>query len=273
MKIAEVIQKIEEKHVKLDTRQRSCDGVVYGGTERECTGIVLTCCPTVRMIKEAVRLGYNMILCHEPAFYHGWDETDRIQETWICQEKKRLLDQNGILIYRDHDHVHQEKPDMVFSGIIQKLGWEKYRTSNEFFPTSKYVIPETTLEELGQYVADKMKIDGIRIIGEPAMKVRNVGLMAHFFGGPEDQELIREIERNDYDVIIPGEIVDWTIGEYIQDSNALGRKRGMLNVGHFNLEEPGMEMMEGWLKDAVADQVPVSFVRSGNAYSWLDCRR
>ena len=43
------------------------------------------------------------------------------------------------------------------------------------------------------------------------------------------------------DVFIPGETVDWTVVEYVQDSLTLGKKRALLNPGHFNWEEPGLE--------------------------------
>lgn len=272
MKIEEIKRRIEERHVKLSPERRTCDGIIWGDTRQECTGILLTCCPSAAMVKRAIELGYNMIFCHEPTFYHGWDERDWLTHNKIYEAKKALLDQHGIVIYRDHDRAHQEHPDMIFSGIVRKLEWEKYAVSENFFPSSKYVIPETTLRELAIYVGEKMRINGIRIMGDLDMRVRTVGLMAHFSGNEGDYVGISDIEKNDYDVIIPGEIVDWTIGEYIQDSNALGRKRGMLNVGHFNLEEPGMEMMEGWLRNVLEDQVPVTFVQSGNQYGWVQCR-
>lgn len=272
MRIEEIIQRIEEQHVRLAEGQRTCDGIIYGDAGQECTGILLTCSPSVAMIKKAAECGCNLIFCHEPTFYHSWDEEDWLRQNRIYKAKTALLDQYGIVVYRDHDRVHQEQPDRIFSGIVRKLEWEKYAVSDGFFPSSKYVIPETTLQELALYVGNKMQIDGIRIIGDPEMKVKTVGLMAHFFGGAEDCASIASIEENDYDVIIPGEIVDWTIGAYLQDCNALGRKRGLLNVGHFNLEEPGMEMLQEWLQETLEYQVPVTFIRSGNQYGWIDCR-
>lgn len=272
MRIEEVLRRVEKRHVKLPPEQRTCDGVICGDAGQECTGILLTCCPSAAMIQKAVACGCNLIFCHEPAFYHGWDEEDWLQGNRIYKAKKALLERHGIVVYRDHDRVHQEKADMIFSGIVRKLEWEKYAVSDSFFPSSKYVIPQTTLRELALYIGKKMRIDGIRIIGDPEMEVRTVGLMAHFLGGEGDSAGITAIEENDYDVIIPGEVVDWTIGEYIQDSNAMGRKRGLLNVGHFNLEEPGMEMLEEWLQDVLDRQVPITFAQSGNQYGWIDCQ-
>ena len=114
-----------------------------------------------------------------------------------------------------------------------------------------------------------LRIDGVRIIGDPDMEVTRVGFTFHFSGGPIDQKNIRFIEENDMQVIIPGEVVDWTIGEYVQDALTLGKKRALLNVGHFNWEEPGMEAMAAWLAEDLRHVVPVRFLQSGNQYAWL----
>lgn len=269
MTIAEVIRVLEEKHTSIDNVERTCDGIICGDINQECRGIVLTCCATAELIKKAAELGYNMIICHEPTFYHGYDEQEWLQKTFIYEKKKELIEKYGIVIYRDHDRVHAEEADMIYSGIVKTLGWEAYALDNKFFPSSGYEIPETTLGELGCYVADKLGIDGMRIVGDSEMKVRKVGLTAHFSGGQADQDCIQEIEKNDYDVVIPLEIVDWTITEYLIDSTALGRPRGMLNAGHFNLEEPGMMAMQEWVSEAIGQTIPVVFIQWANAYKWI----
>lgn len=213
MKISEVIRRIEEKHVKLDPTRQTCDGVSYGDTDQECSGITLTCWPSVKVIREAERLGCNMILCHEQTFFDGMDRTDWLEDDSICSGKKELLDRTGIVIYRDHDHTHSEKPDMIYSGIVKQLGWENYMEEGDsFFPSSKYVLPEMTLRELGKHVGSCLHIEGIRIIGNPDWKIKHVGLFAHFFGNELDRASIRDIEQKELDVIIPLEVIDWTIG-------------------------------------------------------------
>ena len=85
-----------------------------------------------------------------------------------------------------------------------------------------------------------------------------------------DKTCIDFIEKHDMEVIIPGETVDWTIVEYVQDAVALGKKRALLVPGHFNWEEPGMEYMARWLPEVIGTEVPVRFIQSGNQYRWLD---
>ena len=270
MKISEVISKLEAYHSKLDPNQRTCDGIKYGDPDKECTGIAVTCCPTAAVIKKAAELSYNFVICHEPTFFDGWDEVDWMENNRVYKAKTKLLDETGVVIYRDHDRLHNDKPDGIFSGLVKKLGWEDYAVDDGFFPASKYLLPETTVRDVARHVADTMHIDGIRIIGDPDMKITKAGICAHFLGGPMDKAGINRIENDDYELTIPGEIIDWTLGEYIEDSNTLGKKKAVLNVGHFNLEEPGMEYMAEWLPGVIGGEVPVWFIQSDNSFRWLD---
>lgn len=270
LKTGEVIERIERKHGVLPIEQRTCDGLVYGDRQRPCTGIVLTCNPSAQVIQRTAALGYNLIWCHEPTFYHGYDETSLAHPFAAVQKKKELLDRYGITVYRDHDQVHGESPDMVYRGIVDTMGWEPLEKTKKFFPVSGYRVPETTLGALAGDICRKLHIDGVRIVGDMQMEVRTIGLTAHFFG--EDFECLSQIDKSRYDVIVPLETVDWTIISYVMDATALGRPVGLINAGHFNLEEAGMRAMQGWLEEAVGRTVPVQFVPSGNMFGWVDVR-
>ncbi len=270
MKIKEIIEKMEAYHAPLDPDKRTCDGVIVGDSEQECTGIVTTCCPTAAVIAKAAEMRCNFIICHEPTFFDGWDEVDWLQDNQVYLEKKALLDRTGMVIYRNHDHLHGDSPDGIFSGLVKMLGWEKYSAVEGFMPGSFYNLPQTTVRQVAADLARVMGIDGIRIIGDPEMEVTRAGILFHFLGGEMDRVCIDYIEKNDIQVIIPGEVIDWTIGEYVQDALTLGKKRALLNPGHFNWEEPGMAYMAEWLPGVIGGETPVTFVQSGNNFRWLD---
>jgi putative NIF3 family GTP cyclohydrolase 1 type 2 len=269
MKIAEVVSKLEAYHTPLNLDRKTWDGVIYGNPGKECTGIAVTCWPSAAVIQKTAALGYNLLICHEPAFFQGADETDWLKDNTVYRAKLALLDKTGVVIYRDHDHVHNDKPDRIFSGLVKKLGWEQYAAADGAFSLSKFVMPEASVREIAGHVARIMRIDGIRIIGDPDMRVTRVGFSGHFLGGPMDKALITRIDSDDCELIIPGEIIDWTLGEYIQDAISLGKKKAVLNVGHFNLEEPGMEHMAEWLPNVIGDETSVRFIQSGNGFQWL----
>lgn len=195
MKISEIIDKLEAYHGPLEPERRTCDIVQYGDPDQVCTGIVLSCCPTAEVIRKAAELGCNLIIGHEPLFYDGWDETDWLQDNCVYQAKKQLLDRLGIVVYRDHDHIHNHRPDGIFSGLAKMLGREQYQETENYFPGTAYHLPLTTVRAVAEHVAHTMQIDGIRIIGDPEMPVERVAIVGHFFGTDWDRQNIQLIEK------------------------------------------------------------------------------
>lgn len=271
MKIQEIIQIMEKHHTRFDSSNRTCDGVIIGDVDKECTGIAVTCCPTAAVIQKAAETGCNFLLCHEPTFFDGWDKTDWLENNKVFKAKLDLIQKTGMTIYRNHDHLHSDDPDGIFSGVTKRLGWEDYAIEKplRFMPGCCFDLPTTTVGKIAAHLRQVLHIDGIRIIGDPDMEVNRVGFTFHYFGSDMDKTCIQFIEETDMQVIIPGEIVDWTIGEYVQDAVTLGMKRALLNVGHFNWEEPGMESVAEWLAEDIHHTVPVVFLQSGNQYKWL----
>ena len=269
MTIRQIIERLEAYHKPLDPHKRTCDGLIIGDAGKECTGVAVTCCATAEAIGKAAKLGCNFLITHEPTFFDGYDETEWLDGNPVYEAKKQLIEQTGMTIYRNHDRLHSDVPDGIFNGVVRMLGWEACGSVDTFMPGACFEVGRTTVGELARHMIDVLHVDGIRIIGDPEMEVTRAGFIFHFSGGAMDRELIRFIEKNDMQVIIPGEIVDWTIGEYVQDAVCLGKKRALLNVGHFSWEEPGMEYAARWLPDVIGRDVPVHFVQSGNQYRWL----
>lgn len=270
MKIREIIEKMESYHVSFDAGGPTCDGIIMGDAGKDCTGIVFTCNPSVEVIREADRLGYNFIICHEPTFYSGNDERAEMEQNQVYRKKVELIEKTGVVIYRNHDHLHSDNPDGIFTGVVKKLGWEQYKQNDGFMPASHYALPQTTVGAIAQNLARTMHVDGMRILGEPDMEVSRAGIFFHFMGSPFDKVSLDYIEEHDVQVIITGETVDWTIAAYVQDALALGKKRALLTPGHYNWEEPGMEYMSEWFPQVIGDEVPVKFVQSGNQYQWME---
>ena len=60
------------------------------------------------------------------------------------------------------------------------------------------------------------------------------------------------------------EIVDYTLTEYVRDSAMTGAGPVIIGMGHFNVEEPGMQYMVKYLPEAIGEPVPCRFVQSGD---------
>jgi len=274
MKISEVIEKLKAFHPPID-EGHTTDVVKYGDPEQDCSGIVITCFASVHVIREALRLGANFIIVHEPLFWTHEDETDWLQDSAIFKEKTALLDEGGIVVWRDHDHIHGGDPghdlkymDYIFYGIMKELGWEDYKLDYPNKPLL-FQIPETDAEALGRELMEKIGLKGLRILGDRHAKVSKVFLCEHIRErDPEEREKILKTEWDNIDALIPLEIIDWTLPAFVRDCSQLGHPKVMYNIGHFNLEELGMKYMRHYLPQLVG-AIPVHYVSSGDAYDFI----
>mgnify|MGYP001810537237 FL=1 len=115
---------------------------------------------------------------------------------------------------------------------------------------------------------DKFSISGIKVIGDLNTEVHRFMIAEHIIG-PNDNPIISKIEEGNYDTVLAMEITDFTVSEYIRDSGMLGKPRTVLAIGHFNLEEVGMEYMMEYLPGLFNESIPCHFVQSGDAFSYI----
>lgn len=168
--------------------------------------------------------------------------------------------------------------------MIKYLGWEEYyRPSEKAVMYYSFVLPETTVKELGVYLKEKLHLNGLRFMGRPEDKISRVALVGHlcpncFYpdGVHEDgfyrdyaMELMRIMELDGIEAIIPGEIIEWAVLAYIRDAVAQGKKEACFNIGHFNLGELGMRYAKDWLEELVEYQVPVHYIPTEDGFSYL----
>ena len=284
MKNRDVIEKILSYHPQFPADYHGCDGYKYGDPDAECTGIATALVPTVDVIRRAASLGCNLLIVHEPIFYSTEDYPDwRAGDTnTVYNEKKALLDETKMTVWRDHDHMHAHNPDSIFTGVIKYLGWEPY-----YVPADKtnikvpmgylFDLPETTVQDLGRYLEKKLDMNGLRIIGNPTDTIRKVAIVGHLFPGfgrttdttEYGTDLIRAMEQG-LDAIIPGEIIEWTVVSYVRDALALGKQKAVFNIGHFNMEELGMRYAQDWLQELVDHAVSVHYLPTKDLYTFLE---
>ena len=112
-------------------------------------------------------------------------------------------------------------------------------------------------------------MNGIRIIGDPDTIVKHARIAGHIIG-PGDNEITRATDKDQVDCLFTMELTDFTVNEYIRDSAELGHPRCIISVGHFNLEQPGMEYAVKWLPEAIGDtSIPVQFVSDGDVFKFI----
>ena len=130
--------------------------------------------------------------------------------------------------------------------------------------------PAEILENLADFFKEKINMDVVQIVGDPDMPVKRVSVQVGGGSlglGREEAPMI-QMFRDNIDVVICGDITEWTLSAYVRDAAALGMNKGMLVLGHERSEEWGMEYLTRWLQGIVGD-IPVVFIDAGEPFSYL----
>lgn len=278
----DVIDKILAYHPQFPADYHGCDDWKAGDPDAPCTGVVTALAPTVNVIRKAKELGASLIVVHEPTFYTSEDGPGWFEDfpNSVYEEKQALIREAGVAIWRDHDHMHANRPDSIFTGVIKYLGWEGHaRVDTDTGLFAHFIIdfPETTLGELCRHIMDRIGLNGLRYIGNPESRVSSLAMVGHLYPMPSRKKrkdgtpveysvgIIDTMEKG-VDVIMPGEVIDWTVLSYVRDAVELGKNKAAINVGHFNWEELGMKYAADWVSELVEGRVPVTYVPSEDMY-------
>ena len=150
-------------------------------------------------------------------------------------------------------------PDGIESGMMAKLGWKDYAVKGRL---DQFILPETTLKGLLNYLKQIFPKNAFYVIGDPEMKLARIKFAP---GAPGSQMHIYLLEQSDTDVLIAGESPQWETYEYMRDAVSQGRKKAVIFLGHVSSEEAGMDFCAQWLKSFIKD-IPISFVESGPSF-------
>ena len=243
-------------------REDSVDTIKTGDPTQEVTGIVTTFLATYDVIGRAIELGANLIITHDPTFYNHRDEIDWLDGDPVYEAKRRLIDENGMVIWRFHDYWHLHRPDGIITGLLKDLGWEDYAEPERPYLCS---IPPMPLPELVASLKERLAISMVRVIGDPSMSCRNVGLAVGAAGG---RTQIKALAHEGLDVLVCGEINEWETSEYVRDAVATGAAKALIIIGHANSEEAGMQWLVEWLQPLVPG-MQITHVPAGDAFSFV----
>lgn len=280
MKIIELIDRMKENALNVWNEneiheKNTRDQILYGDANQECTGVICTCYASCDVIRQTGELGYNFLVVHESLFWNHGDHTDWLENNTAFQKKKELLDRYHICVWRNHDHIHAGIPvdgtyrDGIFYGMSTLLGWNDYRVDKEELLPRLFEIPEMTVKEMADLLIHKFRLKGVRFIGNLNCKIKKVYYPLHIMGRPSDNQVIEKINDEQINCLITLEMVDFTVCEYMRDAAMVGEDRCIFSLGHFNAEEIGMEYYADYLRENLVTEVPVDFIQSGDAYSYL----
>jgi putative NIF3 family GTP cyclohydrolase 1 type 2 len=249
------------KQTGVPVRETTGDIIRGGNPNTPITGIITTMFPTMDILKEAVARKCNLIISHEPLYWSSRENSEQLAgaNDPIFLEKQKFINDNNLVVWRYHDYIHSMKPDGIYVGMTDKLGWKEYMTDDTF---SKFNIPVTTLENLLQYLKQIFPEQAFQVIGNPQMSVSKVAFSAGASGSANHTASLRD----DY-VVIAGEASQIETYEYVRDAVLQGKNKAVVFIGHGCSEEAGMDYAATWMRGFITN-LPIHFVSSGPSSFW-----
>ena len=258
MTAGEVIARIK-KNLGVAWRETTYrDTFKSGGPDTTVTGIATTVFASFDVVQRSVAAGLNMIVPHEVTFWNDRDDVAVVSADPLYRQKADFLARNNVVIFRMHDHMHDQRPDFTYVGSARELGLD---ATYETAPGShRFTLPETTLGALAATLQQRIGARALRVVGDPSARISRVQLGV----GYATPSL-----NADVDVVISGEQqeVDGVLDapEYALDAAALGIPKGWIMLGHAVSEESGMLEMAQWIGSFVPE-VPVQLVKAGEPF-------
>jgi outer membrane protein assembly factor BamB/putative NIF3 family GTP cyclohydrolase 1 type 2 len=253
----QVVERIQ-KNIGVPWNPKSYrDTFKAGDPDTPVKGIATTFMATLDVLQRALAAGRNFVITHEPTFWNDADVVKDLGDDPVYRFKLDFIEKNRLVVWRSHDHMHARKPDMIFLGWDKALGWEGYLDPSQ---RGVYQLPPTTVAAVARHLAARLKTPSIRIVGDPQLKVRTVGLGSHVLEGA--LALLPRV-----DVLVVFEARERDAIEYARDTVLSGQNKALIALAHEAGEEEGMREMALWLRPLVPE-VPVDFVPAGDQF-WI----
>ena len=286
MTVKEVIERMKRESGASVPDGQTCDILVAGDPDMEVTKIGSTFMATVDVIRGAAAQGINFIITHEPTWFNGIDRSEWVQNDPVYLEKKKLIEEHHMAIWRYHDHMHMGHADQIYTGFEEEFGWAQYRvpvtdvskygetdlSAEQFWKQfgGIYQIPKTTLRGLAEFFKERASMDVVQMVGNPEMPVERVSVLVGGGSlglGREEAPMMQMFQEN-VDVAVCGDITEWTLSAYVRDAVMMGMKKGMLVLGHERSEEWGMKYLTSWV-ESVTGGIPTVFLDAGEPFAYI----
>ena len=284
---SDIVERIK-KNIGVAWKPETVDGVKAGDASTIVKGVVTTSMATMGVLRQAVKVGANLVITYEPTFYARTDARNPQAGRGgargatgagaaagigpnqavvappsppdpVFAAKNEFIARNNLVVFRLSDHWRLRQPDPLAQGMGAAFAWTTYQTAGD---PSRYDLPTAlTLDTLVSHVKTTLQSrGGIRVVGDPQARMQRIGLLP---GTTAIQAALKILPT--VDVIIAGEVREWESVEYARDKVFHGEKKGLILVGRVVSEEPGMDTCAAWLKTFVTE-VPVRPVSAGDPY-------
>ncbi|MCI8387795.1 MAG: hypothetical protein HFE63_04950 [Clostridiales bacterium] len=261
MKAIDIINELNSYAIERDY-SNTYDTCKSGSPETEVSKIAVSMFATPDIIRQAKEWGAELLIVHEPTYYNHMDNhsDDRIEV-----EKRKLIEESGIVVWRFHDHPHYTVPDIICKGEMKYMALDGEVTyANTFDLVRVHLNKPTTPRDLAKIIETNVGIKHIRICGAADVPCTEVSGM---FGTPGG--VFEELKRDGSEIVMTGEACEWMLGEYARDAAQLGHKKALLILGHIGSERDGMRLVTDMLNE-LHPELETRYFECGEVYTYTD---
>lgn len=250
-----------KKNVTCPWSAQTVDTFKSGNPDDVVTGIAVCMFADMKVLKQAVANKCNLIIAHEPTFYSHLDETKTLENDLVYQDKMKFINENKLIIWRFHDHIHRTKPDGIYFGMIEKLGWRKNQTDSSMI---RFKFEKQTLSAFISRLKLSFPGSSFRVIGNPGMIVTNVALSV---GAPGTETHRKLLQEKNIDLLVAGEAAEWETYQYVYDAQLQEKNKAVIFLGHAVSEADGMNYCARWLKEFLPKDLNIRYIESRSSYT------
>ncbi|MCI3920788.1 Nif3-like dinuclear metal center hexameric protein [Paenibacillus sp. TRM 82003] len=221
--------------------ENTVDVLETGSPSAPVSAVAFTFLPTHRVLEEAIALGVNLLISHEGVYYSHRDPLERADSDPVYAKKRRLIEENGLALYRYHDGCHYIKPDLITEGLVRALEWESHIEQRLPYVTIVHLPEPIKTREAAACAKRLLSIPYVRLAGDPDAVCRRIGVSVGYRGG--GAATIPLYADHALDLVITGEGPEWEAPEYVRDAADQGNAKALIYLGHAESEEPGMRFI------------------------------
>jgi len=250
-----------KKNVTCPWSSQTVDTFKSGNPDDVVTGVAVCMFADMNVLQQAVANKCNLIIAHEPTFYSHLDETKALENDPVFQDKIKFINENKLIIWRFHDHIHRTKPDGIYFGMIEKLGWQKNQIDSSMI---RFKFEKQKLSDFISRLKLTFPGSSLRVIGNPDLMVTNVAFSA---GAPGSETHRKLLQEKNIDLLIAGEAPEWETYQYAYDAQLQGKNKAVIFLGHAVSEAYGMNYCARWLKGFLPKDINVQFIENKSSFT------
>lgn len=270
--IVEDLQQFLTSLTKLPSK--TVDRIIIGDAKTKVKKIGTCWMPYWETCKKAVDSGVNVLVTHEPTFYTHWDLDEKQGDYYnspeftknkyleLVERKKKWINDNGLVIIRNHDTMDALKDVGIPFALGQFLGF----TNADIIASRTYYNVYKTKTQLAKKIAGtiaqklwQLGQPGIAFYGNPEYPVSSVGIGTGCICNPMDFADLKP----DMFIAIDDVVRTWTQTTYASDSG-----QPLIVINHGTSEEMGMRKLNQIIKKKFPKLETIHF-EQGCSYKWI----